>query len=403
MEQTKTTRRAKEHLYEVDLMRAFIILGVLCVHVISFFNLFSSPTTPTRIGFDVALVALHFTREAFMFITGLVLFIVYYHKPIHALNFWGKRFKLIIIPYLAFTLIYLLFTGTYLNNFDWAPLHVITTYLVSIATGNQFYLYYLVISMQLYILFPLFVPLMRKLEKYHGWVFLISFVLEVVFMWINQTYLETMNISHLPGWLGALIFYRDRNILTYQFWFVSGAIVAAHYQQIKAFFNSRPWLVYGGFAIMLILLWTNQAIDRTVFHADENMLVLVLQPIMIPYSLVVTLTLWKLGSKWANARLKPHIQWFSSFVKVAAAASFGVFLIHPIILHYLELFVYSLHTSNAERLLMLPFAILFVYGVSILLARIIAHIPYLSYIVGQKTEKKGWVIGHTRTSVSETH
>ena len=400
MEQAQTNRRAKQHLYEVDLMRAFIILGVVCVHVISFFNLFTTPASHVKVGFDVALVALHFTREAFMFITGLVLFIVYYNKSFTALDFWSKRFKLIIIPYLVWSFVYLLFSGTYIPSFQWEPWHVLSSYLISIVTGNQFYLYYLVISMQLYILFPWFIKMMRKLEKYHGWIFVASFVLEIVFMWINQHYLETMNLTHLPQWLATLIFYRDRNILTYQFWFVSGSIVAAHYQQIKAFFTSRPRLVFGSLAAMLAILWAHQAIDRIVFHADESMLVLVLQPIMIPYSLIVSLSLWQLGIKWADARLKPQVQWFSNFVKVAAAASFGVFLVHPIVLHFMEVTVYSLHTNATERLILLPIAIIFVYGMSIVVARIIAHIPYLSYIVGQKTEKTGWVV--SRTHVTET-
>ncbi len=398
MTSTLSKRPAKEHLYEVDFMRAFIILGVLCVHVISFFDLFTTAGSSMKTGFDVALVALHFTREAFMFITGLVLFIVYYHKPFTAKDFWLKRFKLIMIPYLVWTLVYMFFSGTYLPNFSWQPWHLISTYLIGITTGNQFYLYYLVISMQLYLIFPIFIPLMRKLEKYHVWIFIASFILEIALMWLNQHVFETMNLNTVPASIRWLIYYRDRNILTYQFWFVSGAILAAHYQKIKNFFLQKKWLIYGGVLLMLAVLWSHQALQRGVYHESESFLVLVLQPIMIPFSFMVSLTLWRLGISWSNRRFERSMQWFSSFIKVAAAASFGVFLIHPIILHYMEVIVYALHTTPTERLILLPFAILSVYGVSILLSRMIAHIPYVSYIVGQKKESSGFLFNWLRLS-----
>ncbi len=389
----------KEHLYEVDLMRAFIIFGVVCVHVISFFNLFSPPLSETGVGFEAALTALHFTRESFMFITGLVLFITYYNRPFKALSFWSKRFKLIFIPYAAFTLLYILFSGTYLKGWQWTLPNVMGTYGTSLLDGHQFYLYYLVISMQLYLFFPLFVMFMKKLKNWHTVLFISSFALQIALMWVNKAVLQNMDTAHFPQWLALLLHYRDRYLITYQFWFISGALFAIHYEKIKAYVLEHAKLVYGVLAVVLLALWAHYALDRLVLHQDETMSVLVLQPMMIPFSFAVTVALWRAGMSWSKVRLEPGVQWFSRFVKVAAAASFGVFLVHPLILHFVEIAIYRIDPSTPIRLLLLPAAIAVVYGGGILIARLIGNIPLLSYIVGQKSSApKHFKVGVTRAS-----
>lgn len=384
-------RRSKEHLYEVDLMRAFIILGVVCVHIISFYNLFAIQLSPTNIVNEMLLVALHFTRESFMFITGLVLFITYYHRELKAVAFWKKRFALIFVPYAAWTLIYILFSGTYMKGFDWTIGSVLGNFFFSLLIGHQFYLYYLVISMQLYILFPLMMKFIKKTESVHGWIFAFSFVLEIALMWFNKDVLQNMSTAHMPTVIYWLVRYRDRNILTYQFWFISGAIIAVHYQKIKSYILEHKKWVLASMVIALGLLWIHFAFDRLTLNQDGTMSVLVLQPIMIPYSMVTTIALWTAGMNWSAARLSARVQLFSRFVKTAAAASFGVFLVHPILLHYAEVIVYALHTTATERIFLLPLTIIFVYGVAIVLARAIASVPILSYIVGQKSQAPKWL------------
>ena len=388
--------KSKEHLYEVDLMRAFIILGVVCVHVVSFYNLFAEPLSKLNAVYDVSLTALHFTREAFMYITGLVLFITYYRKSFTARDFWLKRFKLIAIPYIAFTLIYILFSGTYLKGFSWTLPGVAGDFFFSVLTGHQFYLYYIVISMELYILFPAFVWFMRRTERYHWWLLLGSFLFELGLMWFNKDYLQNLNTAHLPVWLYWLIRYRDRNIVMYQFWFVCGAVFAIRYQEIKSFLLAHGRAVAVTLAVALAALTAHFWLDLYLLHQDETMSVLVLQPIMIPYSLIVTLALCYAGIRWSQARLKKSMRWLSNFIKTAAAASFGIFLIHPLMLHYAEVVIYALHTTVIERLFLLPLTIIGVYGIAMLIARAIAGIPLVSYIVGQKSDPPKWLFGASR-------
>ncbi|MCF8565912.1 acyltransferase [Alicyclobacillus tolerans] len=376
----------KTHLYEIDLMRAFIILGVVCVHVISFFDTQTKAFTPTNIGFEAALSAFHFTRESFMFITGLVLFHTYYHRQFKASSFWLKRFKLIAIPYIAWTALYILFEGTYLHHFSWAPQALLGKFATALATGNQFFLYYLLLTMQLYLVFPWMVKLLKKSESIHGWLFAGSFALELGLMAFNQFYLQGLNTHLLPGWLAFIVQFRDRFVLTYQFWFVAGAIFSIHYDQIYTWFQRRFLVVLGGFALMLSVLWAHFAFDRLYLHDSESMSVLVLQPIMIPYSFAVTLLLWQAGVKWSRARLESGHRLLNRFIQFFAGASFGIFLVHPLALHFVEVAEYALHPLPALRLPLVVVSIGFVYFSSGLLAYAIGRVPWLSYIVGVKTK-----------------
>ncbi|MCL6548763.1 MAG: acyltransferase [Alicyclobacillus sp.] len=376
----------KQHLYEVDLLRACIILGVICVHVTSFYNLFARPLSTANVGYEAALSAFHFTREAFMFITGLVLFITYYRRPFTPWEFWSKRFKLIFIPYAFWTLAYILFSGTYLKGFHWAFADVLRKFGVSLLTGNQFYLYYLLISMQLYLVFPAMVWLIKRLEKWHLWVFVASFGLEIAFMWFNRAVLQTVvHPGHLPGWEAVLWKYRDRYLITYQFWFIAGALAAVHYPRVKAYLLERSGIIYTAFGAMLCMLVAHFLVDRLVLGQDETISVLVLQPVMVPYSLAVTALLWRIGVAWASVRERPTLQWVSKPVKIAGGASFGVFLVHPIVMHFVEVAVYKTHPSAALRGWLLVPSIVAVYVVSIAIAHTIGKIPFVSYIVGQKT------------------
>lgn len=388
-------RKSKEHLYEVDLMRAFIILGVTCVHIISFYNLFAPQLSATNLVFGALLSGFHFTREAFMYISGLVLFITYYRKPFKAVDFWRKRFTLIVIPYVVFTVIYIVFTGLYLKGFQWTWGNLGSDVFWSLLFGKQFYLYFLVVSMQLYIVFPVFVGFMRRMERYHWQIFIGSFLLEIGIMAFNRFYLQNLPMSHLHGILYLLDQYRDRNIVTYQFWFVAGAVVAAQYGKIRPFLAKHGRLVLWSLTGMTLALWLHYLLDALVFHRDQTMSVLVLQPIMIPFSLIVTVALCYAGIRWSAVRLKPRMLWFSSFVKTAAAASFGIFLLHPLLLHYAEQAVYAMHPSAVMRAFLLPVTVVFVYGGAMIIVRWISKVPLLSYIVGQKTDPPRWLAGRS--------
>ncbi|WDM02864.1 acyltransferase [Alicyclobacillus cycloheptanicus] len=375
-------------------MRAFIMLCVLSVHTTSFFNSMNTDMTPAFLGMGAAITALHFTREAFMFITGLVLFVTYYHREFHLFQFWKKRFALIVVPYIVWTVVYILFKNTYAQNPDWSPTDLLHVLGKSLLTGDQFFLYYVVVTMQLYIVFPLLLWGLRKLERWHLHVFIASFLFQLFLMWLNKD--GNLPAASFTGFGKYLWEYRDRFILTYQFWFVAGGIMACHYDQILAFANRHVRALRAALLIGLAVLWAHYFYDRLALHEPESMGELVLQPIMIPYSFLVAANMWYAGVQWARRRERPGWRWFSRFVGVGSATSFGIFLLQPFPLSYMERTIVAMHRHHGPAWLhfaLWPFCILFVYFTGMVIAYWLGKIPIVSYVVGRKTSRKRPALG----------
>ncbi|WP_274433079.1 acyltransferase [Alicyclobacillus sp. ALC3] len=375
----------RRHLYEIDLMRAFIMLCVLSVHTTSFFNSMNFDYTFPFVSMGALITTLHYTREGFFFITGLVLFVTYYHRPFRTLQFWKKRFTLIVVPYLAFNAIYVLSGYLFAPNVTWSWAGIWRTWWTSVATGHQWFLYYVLVSMQLYIVFPLLLKGLRKFERYQLYILIGSFIFQLVMMWAFK--FNKIPGQDLPWGLRQVYFYRDRFVLTYQFWFIAGGIMACHYDKVLAFVDRhrlalRAWLVFA-----ILFVWAHYVFDHLVLHQPEHMADTVLQPIMIPYSLLVTANMWYAGVQWSRRRLTPGWKPFSWFVTVASSASFGIFLIQPLPLHYMENTISAWQRAGNPAWLhfsLWPFCILFVYLSSMVIAHWIGKVPILAYIVGRK-------------------
>lgn len=377
----------KHHLYEIDLMRAFIMMGVLSVHTSSFFNTFSKDMTPSFLAIGSLITSLHFTRESFMFMTGLVLFVTYYHRSFRARDFWRKRFYLIVIPYIAWNILYILFEGVRNPSFNWAPRVVWHIFLQSVLTGNQYFLYYVLVSIQLYVVFPILLKGLKRFERYQLQILIGSFAFQIGLMALNKFVLEGLNPHSLPPVVAQLDQYRDRFVLTYQFWFIAGGVLACHYEQFVAFARRHAPSIRLALLAGLMILWGHYFFDRLVLHEIEGLSELVLQPIMIPYSLLVTLNMWLAGLAWADRRTLSGWRPFSWFIATASTTSFGIFLIQPFPLYYMESFIHHLQLIGAPMWLhysLWPFCILFVYFSGMFIAYWIGKIPLIAYIVGRK-------------------
>src|SRR5947209_5962005 len=137
---------ARGHLHEIDIVRLLTFAAVIGVHAVAFTE------SPANRAWAGVLMLLQFGREVFFALTGFVLVYAARGRTLSARAFWRKRFPFIAIPYLAWSGIYLAF------HFWTLPLHgrlSWSTVLWDFATGNsEYHLYFLLVSMQLYLVFP---------------------------------------------------------------------------------------------------------------------------------------------------------------------------------------------------------------------------------------------------------
>ncbi|HEY1973635.1 MAG TPA: acyltransferase, partial [Pseudonocardia sp.] len=219
------------HIYPVDMVRVLTFACVIAVHTISTVNSIASPL------WDGAALLLHFTRSAFFVLTAFVLTSRYQRGVPRSLPFWRRRFLLVGVPYLVWSLIYSAI-GLAAAPRSWSE--SVITVLYNVGTGQAwFHLYFLLVSLQFYLLFPLFMRLLRATLGRHGWLLAGSALLQLVLdVWM-----------HDPAATGAKADYlrfAGSYLISYQFFLVLGGVVALHRQQVDTWVRSHRRTVLAG-------------------------------------------------------------------------------------------------------------------------------------------------------------
>ena len=87
MENEKNEEK-KAHIYEIDFLRALTVFSVVTIHSFSAASFLYSDSTGATDMIALFIHILHYNREIFIFVTGLVLTYVYYNRSFSAIKFW---------------------------------------------------------------------------------------------------------------------------------------------------------------------------------------------------------------------------------------------------------------------------------------------------------------------------
>ncbi len=124
---------------------------------------------PGRGGASLQL--LHVTREAFLFVSACMLTYSVRDLPgIDHRTFWRRRFALVAVPYLLWTVIYFFMT----IGSDPGTVGGDTSHLLYLVGTGYYQLYYLLVLLEFYALFPLLLILLRRTAGHHGLLLLAS-------------------------------------------------------------------------------------------------------------------------------------------------------------------------------------------------------------------------------------
>ncbi len=369
----------RRHISELDLLRALTVLGVISVHTIWFTN------TSTNLSANLGMDMLHYTRNVFMFMTAFVLFYVYYRRSYPLSSFWAKRFKLVGIPYVLWSMYYVYYGG--------ALKYGIGFYLSKLGPDllqgtAWFHLYYLLVTMQFYLVFPLFVWLVKKTTRYHPWLLAASLGLELVMMVVFQ-YAPTWMTTGVGQPLLWMVRNRHQVVFTYQFYLLFGAVTAVHLDQIEAYLRSHGRTLVRGLIATAVAMVTYYVLSVTAWHEPVTFAANVFQPIMPLYSLFVILTLYHLGQRWVGAKSQNRWQKATWAITWVADLSFGIYLIHPAVLEELTTrYVWLL--GSFTRVIVTPVTALVTLALSALIVRGIAATPWAVYAIGREQIPIPW-------------
>jgi len=217
---------AGRRLDHMDAMRPVKQGGVISTHTILYF----APATAGA-GSGAALLLLHVSREGFFFISACMLTYAYADLNRAGLRrFYWRRFLSVGIPYLCWSLIYFLCT---LPVSHYASMTVAFRGLASIVETGYYQLYFLLVIMQFYLVFPLVLVLLRRTRGHHGLVVAVAILAQAAIA-------IGMHWSLFPR---EMVRFGQQDALSYLLYLVGGCVVAFHFDQVHAWVCAHARLV----------------------------------------------------------------------------------------------------------------------------------------------------------------
>ncbi|RBW70707.1 acyltransferase [Bacillus taeanensis] len=236
--------KKKKQINEIYITRALAILGVLIVH-----------STSTSIGeldtgssvygiYNFTNIFFKFGTPTFIFLSSFVLFYNYYHKNITKdllIKFYKNRLLYILIPYFIFSLGYYWFL--YQPYFPYMTTEeIIENFISKLLMGKAAYhLYFVFISIQLYLLFPFLLLLFKKVKGLGRHAVWIGFVIQWGFVLLNREYFHIT----LKGSIS----------LSYMAYYFLGIFVGIYYNQIIEFFNFKKKRLFSKAGLAAAAIW----------------------------------------------------------------------------------------------------------------------------------------------------
>lgn len=337
------------------------------------------------------LVLLHYTRESFMMLTGFVLTYSLFGRPVRWTSVLCKRYRLILFPYMLWTAVYMLAFKHY-PDFSLFAL----SYGHNLWDGDGwFHLYYLLITMQFYLCLPLFFLLMRIAQRRPVAVGLGAVIFELAL----TTYDQYAMGPHPQG-LNAHI---GMEVWTYTAYLVLGGVAALYWPSIRVWLHDQLTgitITAGGAALFTLAQFFIQArAAGNLVRADA-----VIQPAMVPWTLSVMMLLAALGVRYEDARHRVPQRWQA--IKWVADFSFGLYLIHPLLLQLWASLLARMQWYHPSYVLDTSTVVLLVLT-SGALAHMIAGTPLSVWIIGRAEINRGvgralvaavWPFTHNRVT-----
>ena len=216
----------RQRLDHVDAMRPIKQTAVISTHALIFF----APLA-TSLWASGLLTLTHFSRDAFLFVSACMLAYSYRDASSVKLGiYWRRRFMAVGLVYVVWTLIYFpvaALQGT--QNFPYFRLPMSSIFssagvhnlLFNLATG-YYHLYFLLVLLQFYVLFPFVMALVRRFPRSHLAVVAGALVFQLLYPYA---------VRH--GWFGFVITPKleTRLVFSYALYLLGGVIAALYLER----------------------------------------------------------------------------------------------------------------------------------------------------------------------------
>ena len=368
-----TTGRA----YTADLVRVALFTGVVIAHSVN--GLSSAPGVER--GSHLAGTLLHLTRYGFVVVTLFVLVLSMHGKTMNATEFWRRRFGLVLWPYLLWTIIYSISDHLLIRN---NPFPSTGSWFADLgedllAGTGKYQLYFLLISMQIYLLFPL---ITKVVERYADHPWRVIGVAAVIQIGMFSVYHYTPR--PLPVFWSNVLEHLWKTAPMYALFIAIGAVSAYHREAVERWLRTHAALVVAcalaSAALSVTAYWLATSPGEVPWLANSPW-----NPVNLPWLICGFALLWLGATVW-DERRRSGRRSGTRFVSWATTRAFGVFAVHPLMLDILartgffdRLFEWFPHAPTVRAIVL----IITTLALSLLLVDILLRTPVSRYLVAR--------------------
>lgn len=315
----------RAYINELDITRALAILAVLLIH--------STSTPVTVLPSESSLYPFYvfinifskFSVPVFIFLSGFVLFYNYIQKDLSKqliVSFYKKRITQILIPYIVFSIFYyavVQFASTLDAGLTLSALFSME-FLEKLLLGKAYtHLYYIFIIVQFYLMFPIFLYILKKKPGLSHYLIWIGIALQWAFIYLNA------EIWQYP--------YKGSISFSYILYFFAGGFLGIYYEKYQRFIKLKKenfhwaipiiWIVWLAASFYNIYLYYYVYSSQT-YLVNSKIFELVFQIQSLTAGIVLLQLSFWIYDKWNKTIVNGLIN--------LGALSFGVYLLHPFFL-----------------------------------------------------------------------
>ncbi|MGW8956039.1 acyltransferase [Paenibacillus sp. NPDC055715] len=375
----------KERISEVALLRGLAFAAVVLQHSIAHSAVAHGARIQDGVLMTLLLLCSKFAVPVFVFITGMVLF-YNYDGALKYGTFLRKRFMDIVVPYIIWSLLYEL--GNQLVQ-SGGNLHPLDFFQKLLNGKSSYHLWYIVMIIQCYVLFPVFRYAVRRLSALlpSAWrpaALAGVGVLYIMLMFAVGPIYRAMDMLQLPAITSWFTIYADRNVIYFFFYFVLGAAAGMNVKRWNAWVT-KAQIVYWPLFIVITgyLLYEMIGLFQTPTGTvlSFNYLSL-LRPVMAVYCVTSIFVAYRVATWIAHRGGRA-----AGLLTAIGTLSYGAYLMHAFMLRVTYYFDDTLFADWSHVLRALASFVLCM-AFSVAGTWLLARLPLGKWIVGLRVRPR---------------